>query len=635
MFGRNFGGKESSDPFRGDSHSHPNPDLSGDDSDPSPIDNPYLISGSLSQPSGFFTRPFPSGSSPGNGPYSESEIEPLFRGHSDSEPSHRDYASTYSSNLHEGGAGLSAGNPLEADFSTLVEKPSRVYMLLNSVRCCRNRSCAQYVYSIYPVTELWVCLVLSFLSSFANSLVTPTLWQYLKDRPAGDKQHNEMLLGYLLALFTAGQVLGGPLLAFLGHRFSFKLAVILALLCSLAGETLYFVCPSSGPYAWLVFLGRSLVGIGSGVQAVAQACISEHAFGTFKSIFLGRLAVASLLGFFAGPCLGSLLADVVPPFTVEVGGYEILVSSFKLAPAVAFFINCGAFLVAFVGMSFAATTERIRLNHLRRMNEANYLDSSGGFRTHRDQIASQLDQEYFYQRLQFSPHADSSGWKQKKITRYQLMLSVLILQFWICSDITGFEPIVLLYSNAAYDFTTVGTQLLFAGIGFFSLLGFAFLLLVRRSWKSVHAEPAVLIASLFGLAVASGVLLDPTPMTAMNKTRFLVGVALFSMSFPVALVESASVYALSTGQRMKPLSVEMLLWTLASGLARISGPIWSTYTYTLGEDPWVFFCFALVGSALCIALICLIWRWVVDRQHLKRAIETSAILQQEAVHLIN
>src|SRR3989338_8397561 len=145
MFGRNFGGKESSDPFRGDSH----PDLSGDDSDPSPIDNPYLISGSLSQPSGFFTRPFPSGSSPGNGPYSESEIEPLFRGHSDSEPSHRDYASTYSSNLHEGGAGLSAGNPLEADFSPLVEKPSRVYMLLNSVRCCRNRSCAQYVYSIY------------------------------------------------------------------------------------------------------------------------------------------------------------------------------------------------------------------------------------------------------------------------------------------------------------------------------------------------------------------------------------------------------------------------------------------------------------------------------------------------------
>jgi uncharacterized membrane protein len=215
------------------------------------------------------------------------------------------------------------------------------------------------------------------------------------------------------------------------------------------------------------------------------------------------------------------------------------------------------------------------------------------------------------------------------------MVCILILQFWLCTDVTGFESVVLLYSSAAYNVTVFGTQLLFLIIGISSLAGFLLLLLLRRNWKSVHAEPAILVGTLFSLAAASAILIDPTPMTAMNEARFLVGVIIFSLAFPIGLIESASAYSLSIGRHLQPQGTEMGLWMIVSGFARVTGPLWSTYAYTIGEDPWVFFVFALVGSFLCFVLLILIWQWIVERQHLKRAIETSAILQQEEGHLIN
>src|SRR3989338_2465044 len=88
----------------------------------------------------------------------DSDFEPLFVGHSTG-----GYTSTRSIDT-DGKFSESLfldGTTLDADFSTRVEKPSRLYRFLNRFRCGRG-TCAQHFYSIYPFTELFLCLILSF-----------------------------------------------------------------------------------------------------------------------------------------------------------------------------------------------------------------------------------------------------------------------------------------------------------------------------------------------------------------------------------------------------------------------------------------------------------------------------------------
>lgn len=495
---------------------------------------------------------------------------------------------------------------------------------------CSVSSRMRWFLTIYPITELWGCLIVSLINATATGIVTPTLWQFVKDRDATSKAENELRLGLLLALSSLGQLVMGPVLCYIGHRLSFKLAFIIAILLSLVGELFYLTSPDSGSYAWAIFIGRLLVGGGAGVQALAQACVSEHAFGSFKNVFLGRLGMCSVLGFFLGPCFGMLLAAFLPVFHISIDGRSVLVNAIRSAPLFAFALNAIALVVVSFTLSFSSTTDRIRLNHLRRMHEANKLidDSTSPEK----QIQQQLAQTYFYQRDQFN--RDRSGWSRERIVKWGLLVSLLVVQFWVCSDISAFEPIVLLYSSAAYNFDVFDTQALFACIGAVCLLSTFLLTMIRRHWKSIHAEPALLAASLFALAAASGSSIDTSTQTFMSAARFFSGVAVFSLAFPIALIECSSIYALAHGRRIRPLGTEMTLWAIVSSVARVLGPLWSTYSFTFNEDPLVFSCFALAGSFLSFALLVGVWPHIIDRQHLQRAIETAAILEQEAGNLI-
>ena len=219
---------------------------------------------------------------------------------------------------------------------------------------------------------------------------------------------------------------------------------------------------------------------------------------------------------------------------------------------------------------------------------------------------------------------DVSGWKGLKWMRRGLMAALLCVQLWLCWTVSGFEPILLLFPDNLAGFGMLERHLLFALVPAMGLLGLLGTGLLRRLSSHPKTQPLLLIASMALLAVSSAVAIDPHDL---DLARFLVSSALFGFCFPVALLQASSVWAAVLGPRLRPLGDPMRLWLLVSGLARITGPLWSSYFYSLlNNQPLVFYCVSAFGSLCSVVLILLIWNLMADRIHMHNVIHLSHVM---------
>ncbi|NMA98916.1 MAG: Tet(A)/Tet(B)/Tet(C) family tetracycline efflux MFS transporter [Phyllobacteriaceae bacterium] len=151
---------------------------------------------------------------------------------------------------------------------------------------------------------LVVILAAVMLDAVGIGLIFPILPALLRE--VGHTSDIAMLLGLMLALYSACQFLFSPILGVLSDRFGRRPV----LLVSLAGAAIDYLVMAFAPELWLLVIGRAVAGITSANMAVATAYITDitpeedraRRFGLFHAMFG--------IGFIVGPVLGGILGDI-------------------------------------------------------------------------------------------------------------------------------------------------------------------------------------------------------------------------------------------------------------------------------------------------------------------------------------
>src|SRR5215217_2011475 len=107
------------------------------------------------------------------------------------------------------------------------------------------------------------------LDAIGIGLIFPILPALLRD--VGHTSDISILLGVMLALYSACQFLFSPILGVLSDRFGRRPV----LLVSLAGAAIDYLIMAFAPHLWMLVLGRAISGITSANTAVATAYITD------------------------------------------------------------------------------------------------------------------------------------------------------------------------------------------------------------------------------------------------------------------------------------------------------------------------------------------------------------------------
>jgi DHA1 family tetracycline resistance protein-like MFS transporter len=175
---------------------------------------------------------------------------------------------------------------------------------------------------------LVVILAAVMLDAIGIGLIFPILPALLRD--VGHTSDISILLGVMLALYSACQFLFSPILGVLSDRFGRRPV----LLVSLAGAAIDYLIMAFAPHLWMLVIGRAIAGVTSANMAVATAYITDitpeeqraQRFGMFHAMFG--------IGFVIGPVLGGLLGDywIRAPFIAAavLNGLNFLLALFVL-----------------------------------------------------------------------------------------------------------------------------------------------------------------------------------------------------------------------------------------------------------------------------------------------------------------
>lgn len=151
---------------------------------------------------------------------------------------------------------------------------------------------------------LVVILAAVVLDAIGIGLIFPILPALLRE--VGHVSDPSVLLGVMLALYSACQFLCAPVLGVLSDRFGRRPV----LLMSLAGAAIDYVIMALAPELWLLVLGRAISGITAANMAVATAYITDISSEEERARRFGLFHAMFGIGFIVGPVLGGLLGDV-------------------------------------------------------------------------------------------------------------------------------------------------------------------------------------------------------------------------------------------------------------------------------------------------------------------------------------
>lgn len=144
----------------------------------------------------------------------------------------------------------------------------------------------------------------------ANPIIAPLLL-----RPESDflpvsysEDQRTLLLGVLIAVFSVAGFFSGPLLGVLSDRHGRKKVLLGSLVLTLTGYLVFAlgIYLKSVP---LLFVSRTIYGIGGGNISVIQSAIADISDDKSRTKNFGLIGVAFGIGFIIGPALGGELAN--------------------------------------------------------------------------------------------------------------------------------------------------------------------------------------------------------------------------------------------------------------------------------------------------------------------------------------
>lgn len=151
---------------------------------------------------------------------------------------------------------------------------------------------------------LVVILAAVLLDAVGIGLIFPILPALLRE--VGHTDNISLLLGIMLALYSACQFLFSPILGVLSDRFGRRPV----LLVSLAGAAIDYLVMAFAPHLWVLVLGRAIAGVTSANMAVATAYITDISSEEERAKRFGLFHAMFGVGFIIGPVLGGILGDM-------------------------------------------------------------------------------------------------------------------------------------------------------------------------------------------------------------------------------------------------------------------------------------------------------------------------------------
>jgi MFS family permease len=116
---------------------------------------------------------------------------------------------------------------------------------------------------------------------------------------------SEVVVGLLFAVFSACQLVSGPVLGNLSDRYGRRPL----LLISQAGMLASLLTLAFATSLWMLFLGRIISGFTAGNLTIAQAYITDHTRPDQRTRAFGVIGIAFGIGFAIGPAISGLLAQ--------------------------------------------------------------------------------------------------------------------------------------------------------------------------------------------------------------------------------------------------------------------------------------------------------------------------------------
>jgi DHA1 family tetracycline resistance protein-like MFS transporter len=156
--------------------------------------------------------------------------------------------------------------------------------------------------------RLFAIFLVVFIDLFGFSLILPLLPFYAESFGASPS-----LVGFLVATYAAGQLIGAPILGRLSDRFGRRPVLLVSIFGSLVG----FLMLAFAKSLIILFLARAIDGLTGGNISVAQAYISDVTTEKDRGRGLGLIGAAFGLGFILGPAIGGTLSRwgyAVPAF---------------------------------------------------------------------------------------------------------------------------------------------------------------------------------------------------------------------------------------------------------------------------------------------------------------------------------
>ncbi|PKO14770.1 MAG: MFS transporter [Chloroflexi bacterium HGW-Chloroflexi-10] len=157
--------------------------------------------------------------------------------------------------------------------------------------------------------RLFSIFLIVFIDLLGFSIILPLLPFYAETFGA-----SPTVVGLLVAIYAAAQMISAPLLGRLSDRFGRRPLLLISIL----GGSIGFFLLGIAQTLTMLFIARLLAGITGGNISIAQAYITDVTDSKNRSRGLGLIGAAFGLGFIIGPALGGILSQwgyALPAYT--------------------------------------------------------------------------------------------------------------------------------------------------------------------------------------------------------------------------------------------------------------------------------------------------------------------------------
>lgn len=151
--------------------------------------------------------------------------------------------------------------------------------------------------------RLWVLIAVCFVDMIGLMIIAPLLAPYARHFGARD-----WVIGVLFSAFAIAQLLSSPIWGRVSDRYGRRPALI----AGLTGAFFAYLVFGFASSLWLLFVCRTVQGLGGGTTGVAQAYVADTMEPSERAKALGWLSAATSAGVSIGAVLGSLSANLGP-----------------------------------------------------------------------------------------------------------------------------------------------------------------------------------------------------------------------------------------------------------------------------------------------------------------------------------